>query len=435
VQIRERDEWIGWHPTRFLEHVRTSPSSKLARWLRAVVDNAIAELYIDDLVSDRIVSQKSLRSPDAEALKKLLKESVRQRTLHHRHAKLRDLKGARIPEKSTDGEADHWKARAKSHLFRSKRALALAELLEARAVMLRHFGKQPDKHQLVALLDDRDGPHIVKRILRKAKAERVGIAMADISVCGAVPPYNPILGGKLVSMLATSPEVVGAYRSRYAKSESEIASSMAAKPIIRVPHLVFLGTTSLYGSGSSQYNRIKIPCEVLGGRPGEAIEYVRLGMSESFGTSQFSDETIDDLVLLVEQLNDGQRVNHIFGEGVSPKMRKVREALELLGLPAETLLRHGRHRIVYGITLVRNTRDFLLGMASRPDFLIPPKAAAEASRRIAIWWTSRWLKPRVQSEDVLADVALHTLVHPITHGARVVRQPDAQTLLPFPEAI
>jgi hypothetical protein len=35
--------------------------------------------------------------------------------------------------------------------------------------------------------------------------------MADITVCGAVQPYNAVLGGKLVAMLSASPEVVQAY--------------------------------------------------------------------------------------------------------------------------------------------------------------------------------------------------------------------------------
>ncbi|MGA9718105.1 MAG: hypothetical protein WBQ79_07470 [Acidobacteriaceae bacterium] len=30
------------------------------------------------------------------------------------------------------------------------------------------------------------------------KAERVGIAMMDISICRAIAPYNTLIGGKLV---------------------------------------------------------------------------------------------------------------------------------------------------------------------------------------------------------------------------------------------
>ena len=142
---------------------------------------------------------------------------------------------------------------------------------------------------------------MVKKVLRKAKADRVGIAMADITVCGAVAPYSPILAGKLVSMLAASPEVVDAYQRRYLEQESEIASSMAGRPIVRPSKLVFLGTTSLYSTGSSQYNRLRMPAELIGGRRGERLEYLEIGRSEFDGTSHFTTGTVDALVKLVQQ--------------------------------------------------------------------------------------------------------------------------------------
>jgi len=39
--------------------------------------------------------------------------------------------------------------------------------------------------------------------------------MMDITTCGAVAPYNHLLGGKLVSMLICSPEVVEYYKDKY----------------------------------------------------------------------------------------------------------------------------------------------------------------------------------------------------------------------------
>ncbi|HWO23570.1 MAG TPA: Druantia anti-phage system protein DruA [Kofleriaceae bacterium] len=423
VQIRERDEWIGWHPAKFLAEIQERPTERIARWLVQVVNGALSEIFVSDLYRDGILKPIKMKKPTPDALKVLVAEGVKQRALHQRYVKTQDLKSS--PRKRSDNDFAHWEKRATSHLFRSKRAFALADLLAARMILDRHLSARPTKKQLIALMSDSEGLHVVKRIIRKAKAERVGIAMADISVCGAVAPYNPILGGKLVSMLVTSPEVVRAYHDRYASAESEIASSIAAKPIIRPPHLVFLGTTSLYGVGSSQYNRIKIPCEALAGRRGESIEYVRLGMSEAFGTSQYSEETSEELGLLFSHENEGQqRVNSIFGEGVSPKLRKVRDGLELLNLPAELFLKHGRKRILYGINLVRNARDFLLGLDEKPDHLIPKKAWPDASKAIAAWWRKRWLASRIQSDDVIADVARHTLVHPIVHGARVALPTD-----------
>jgi hypothetical protein len=427
VQIRERDGWIGWHPTTFLESISSKPTVRVAKWLTEIVDTALADIYVDDLVSEGVITLKGMRTPTDKLLEDLQQEGSNRRELHHRYVKAQELK-----QSKSAASGSHWQQRAESHLFRSKRALMLAELLHARRVLQRHLGKKPSAASLANLLASTEGLHVVKRILRKAKADRVGILMADISVCGAVAPYNPILGGKLVSMLATSPEVVRAYRDRYAKAESEIASGVAGRPIVRPPNLVLLGTTSLYGSGASQYNRIKIPCNAVGGENGEAIEYARLGMSDSFGTSHYSDETLDELVLLVNQESDGQRVNHIFGEGQSPKLRKVREGLELLGLRSELFLRHGRRRILYGITLVRNTRDYLLGLDSEPEYLIPKKNWPSASKNIVAFWRKRWLAPRIASDDVVRDVAQHTLVHPIKHGGRVILPgPKSQMQMPL----
>jgi hypothetical protein len=181
---------------------------------------------------------------------------------------------------------------------------------------------------------------------------------------------------------------------------------------------VLLGTTSLYGVGSSQYNRIKIPAGRLGGSDEDTIRYDELGRSEAFGTSQYSEETVDALVDLVQQL-DAHRVNSIFGEGVSPKLRKVRQALDLLNLPSGLLLRHHRPRVVYAVSLVRNLRDYLIGLSRQPDYIVPAASEAGATSAIGAWWRERWLRNRITSDDVLNEVARHTHVHPVTHGARV----------------
>lgn len=417
MQIRERDLWIGWHPDTFLARVRREPTRELARWLVDTLDAAIGEIYVADLLEDKVLSTRDLTEPSDAVLKRLLKEGAEQRRLHHRYARSRDLK-----RKRADLHGDeYWVARARTHLFRSKRALALATYLRARAVLNEAFGGKPTAEKLAALTATGYGSDAIRRVLKKAKADRVGIAVADITVCGAVQPYNALLGGKLTAMLAASPEVVLQYRRRYAGAESEIASSVAGRAIVRAPTLVLLGTTSLYGVGSSQYNRIKIPADRLGGADKDVIRYEELGRSEAFGTSQYSEETVDALVDLVQQ-SDEQRVNSIFGEGVSPKLRKVRQALDLLNLPSGMLLRHHRPRVVYAVSLIRNLADYLIGLARQPDYIIPANKGPAATAAIGAWWRERWLRHRITSDEVLEEVARHTRVHPVTHGARVPHQ-------------
>jgi hypothetical protein len=417
VQIKERDEWLGWQSATFLDRARNQPSPEIGNWLRRIVDTAISEIYVDDLFEESIISVGDLRRPDSDTLEKLAEFGNLQRRLHHRYVRSVEHSGhsSKVPGRGTDG---YWRDKARTHLFRSKRALTLSDMLRARIALDQHLSDQPTADEVAALLDSRKGAVAVARILRKAKADRVGIAMAEITVCGAVPPYNPLLGGKLVAMLAASPEIVQAYHDRYSSAESEIASSMSGKPINRRPDLVFLGTTSLYGVGSSQYNRVRIPAERLGGCPGDEIRYAELGRSEAYGTSHYSDWTVQALVALAQQTNGGQRVNSIFGEGVSPKFRKVREGLDALGFPSDKLLRHGRRRVVYGVALARNTREFLLGMEQEPDYYFT-SWGPQATASVVQWWRERWLSSRIESDRVLDEVAVHTLVRPIRHGARV----------------
>lgn len=417
MQIRERDTWIGWHPDTFLARVKTEPTLELALWLAHVVDVALAEIYVDDFIEDGILAARDIGNPSDGVIGRLMQDSLEQRRLHHRYVRSRDHKGVR-PKAMIKPE--YWVSRARMHLFRSKRALAVASYLQLRTVLRAAFADNPTSSKLAALAGTRQGSEAIRKIVRKAKGDRIGIAVADITVCGAVQPYNAILGGKLVAMLATSPEVILEYRRRYASAESEIASSMAGRSIVRTPNLVLLGTTSLYEGGSSQYNRIKIPCDRLDGSPGDAIRYQDLGHSEAFGTSQYSEETVDALADVAQQSTNGQRVNSIFGEGVSPKLRKVRQGLHLSGLPSDLLLRHHRRRVVYGVSLVRKVREYLLGLDQEPDYLVPIANGPAATARIAEFWRERWLRNRIGADEVLAEVERHTLVRPIRHGARVV---------------
>lgn len=415
VQLRERDRWIGWHPDAVLEDLETAPTTEKARWLIEVVDRSIKELYTADFLKDGLLSRYTMAKPNMTTIDALRRESKYQRRAHHRYTNRSDYQD---DMKGRTQTAAYWKTRAKTHLFRSKRAEALATYLEARMHLNSWLSPTPTAHNLAKFLTTSDGKRTVRKVARKAKADKVGVAMADINVCGAIAPYNAILGGKLVSMLVTSPEVVKHYRQRYGQAESVIASSMAGRAISRPANLVFLGTTSLYGANSSQYNRLHIPADTLDAKSGQGIRYHRLGRSESFGTSHYSDVTVQALVDLVQHASGGQRVNSIFGEGSSPKLRKVREGLEILAPTVDALLRHGRQRLIFGVPLTTNTKEYLLGRHKRPRYISPN--GRESTRKIVAWWMSRWLRHRILRPDVLKQVASHTLIKPVHHGARVV---------------
>jgi len=304
-------------------------------------------------------------------------------------------------------------------------------LLRAR-LALRCGGGWVSAADLPAALESPEKRQAIQSLIRRAKSERVGTAMADIAVCGAVPPYSPLLAGKLVAALAASSEVINAYSARYADGASVIASSLAGRRIFRPSHLVFLGTTSLYGTEPTQYTRIAVPCEALSGKAGERVRYRLLGRTEGFGTLQFSDDTVDALSTLKAQAGGGQRVHSIFGEGVNPRLRKVRDGLDCLGLSSDDLLVHGSPRLVYGVALARNFQRYLLGLDDEPDYLFPVGPGNDNAGAIAAWWVERWLSNRVRHDGVLSEVARHTLKYPVRHGARVViPADDLHPELPF----
>ena len=415
VQISERDQWIGWHPDEFLTDLTAKPTLRAARWIVRRLDEGLAELYLEDLVADGLYWPSLWTSPKLDAIERLEQEAAQRRKAHHRFVRRSDFK-------KSVGEVD-WRERAESDLFRSKRCLALASLLRARLALAPFLYPAATKRGLRDALLDAEGRRAINSILRRAKAESVGTEIADLTVCGAIAPYNSLLGGKLVSMLAVSPTVTRAYHERYRGHASEIASSMAGRPITRRSHLVFVGTTSLYGSGSSQYNRVRIPKDVL--NSSAELRFRELGRSKSFGTSHLSSKSLAALLQLSEQSRNGVRVNSIFGEGVNPKLRKVRDGLDRLGWPSNDLLQHRRQRIVYGVPLVSNLLPYLLGIDTDPRYLWRRSLRRDVEK-IALWWVERWLARRVQSEEVLARVAVNSPTRPVRHGARVVLPADPE---------
>jgi hypothetical protein len=230
-----------------------------------------------------------------------------------------------------------------------------------------------------------------------------------------------------------SPEIVQAYERRYGAANSLIASALAARPVNRRPKLVFLGTTSLYGVGSSQYNRIAIPAGEVGGRPGKMLRFEELGPTEGYGLTNFSPQTSAEIEVLLDSLQKsrerGKTTNSIFGEGVSPRMRKLRTGLEQAGLPSEQLLQHGTPRIVYGVPLTESFRDILLGRIKQFRYLFPTKNPLQVTGLIAEYWRKRWLAMRVENNDRLDQVERHTLAYPVVHGARVVLPPSGERTL------
>ena len=201
----------------------------------------------------------------------------------------------------------------------------------------------------------------------------------DAYVIGAMPPYNYLLGGKLISYILASNEVREIYRTKY-KDQITLAEKRIANK------LVGIFTTSLYGN-SSQYNRIKYNNELL---------YQPIGQTKGFGTLHLSEATIQLMIKLLK--SKGIEIGHNFGDGPSWVMRVIRAAGDLLGFDSDFLLRHSFKRNIYFIPLSKEYKNFLIGKTKQPIFTNYSKM------ELVNYWKERWFKKRKTNTEVIKNV-------------------------------
>lgn len=351
------------------------------------IDDAISEIYLRDLGYHR-----NTRCPTKEKIDQLL------------------AMAAEYAEKSINNKNNEkspkWEDEAQSNLFKRKRAAELAKLLDAKRVFYMAQG-DTCAERLRQLLATEIGQKAIHTALIANRKRKIGSNMMDIIVCGSIPPYNELLGGKLVSILACSPTVVKDYTDRYRKQISEIASRMKGRRVIRDSRLVYLGTTSLYAVGSSQYNRIKAPIF-----DNVFLEFRKMGITEGYGTVFFSKDTTAIFSKLLEQQDGGRKISHVFGEGTSPRFRMISRGLSSIGIRADAFLKHYSPRIVYSINLARNTNEFLLGMENNVDYgynLDNPIEVEHKTQELIDFWYKRWLSKRLTTVPIEERLAVFNI--------------------------
>ena len=284
------------------------------------------------------------------------------------------------------------KGSTSSPLFTKKRARRLSSLLRARAALrpLVEALLSGVATELRAAMDatrTKAGLRALEVAAGCKRSRLLAAQVADVSVCGAVPPYGELLGGKLAGLLALSADVSQTYYDAYDGRAGEIQATLAGRPMARSGDLLGLSTTSFFPVVSAQYNRLRLP-EELGG-----TGWSRAGVSRGVGSLHFSAATsalAQELILATT----GARFAGGFDEGPSERLRKVQSGLSLLGLPLESLLRHGMRRPVYTAALQEGLQLGEVG-SSCPYRLSGPSASSVAS-----YWRRRWLSGRLQSSRV-----------------------------------
>ena len=402
--LSKRDDALGWSVQSLAKRLDASTDGdkrRIASHLVEFMRSELSRVHADDFelsgmsMHDKVRYLERAEAEAASARRADLQQAGDERTTEYRLTrKAHDLTESGRPE-----EAD-WAAIARTQLYRRKRAASLADTYRTLAVFA-DADVQHDPQRLAGLLETEQGRRAVETVLRRLKQQALAENVMELITCGAVAPYNQLLGGKLVAMLMTSPQVVADVTKRYEGRVSLIASGMAGRPVTRTAALSVLTTSSLYAIGSAQYNRVRIPGELLG-RQGD-IRYQRVGVTDSFGTVQFASDTTENLTAAARVANSNRRtVNHLFGEGMSPKLRSLRTGLEALGLRPAEYLRHHAPRLLYSVPLVRNTDDLLIGLTREPDYVLPLDGTGEeTTKAIARHWAQRWLKNRLRHPGLI----------------------------------
>lgn len=392
-QLGVRDRWVGWTTAKLTEQLESRPEEwpSLREALLRTLRDAKASIRVDDL----LIEVGEAAGPELE--RRLLSiareaEVLRARELKRRQARLDSgeaLESLRRLPTDAEGATD-WRTASEAPLYRRKRASTLADILMAeRVIRDTSIDGTVIARSLTASEELR---RAVSRAMREVRKVGLASRLLELNVCGAIPPYNELLVGKLVALSIASREVSEWYQERYRCQVSEIASQMAGREVVRTPVICAVSTTSLYGVAASQYNRLRV--DVEDGTSRGNLNWQDLGLSEGFGTAHLSRETLAALRKVSIETVGNRSVNNVFGEGTSPRLRQVREALAHLGIDPSCILKHRSQRRVYGLELFPGgLRALRMNDVATPT-LFPFHAIVSA-------WRDRWLLPRLAKKEIL----------------------------------
>jgi hypothetical protein len=186
---------------------------------------------------------------------------------------------------------------------------------------------------------------------------------------GALPPYNELLGGKMVALSLTSNEVREAYRNKY-KSYITILKGRKLKP-----DLLFITTTSAFGR-SSLYNRLKYNGDVVA---------ECLGYTQGSGSFHIPEELYEEILEMLSK--KGIDVARGYGHGPSRKLKLISLGLAYLKLSGFEY--HGIKREFYLFSLVKNLKEVIQD-GKKPIYVDRP------FNELVDYWKQRWAIPRAE---------------------------------------
>lgn len=391
LALGPRDEYLGWSVDGFVEKLRKKgyKPAEILKLVNAYIDDGIASINCKGLG----LLEKLQRIPTDSYIAQLRSGAQLEK----------DKRRDSLSDKKLKANSDE----SKDLLFQKKRRDKLASFLDARR-QLNEFLERIGGDKNLTYEHFKEVAAALTIAIQAQKEKHIGSSLLELNVCGAIRPYNELLAGKLVALSSMTPYVIDTYRERYKNKASEIASQMLGKDVVRTPDLVYIGTTSLYSVGSSQYNRLTVPGDKIDSTFNLHFNELK-ERTQGFGTFHISRKTTEALKQVLAK--DGSHtVNHQFGEGASPKLRLLGEGVRTLlksgGMNSvSAFTSHAMPRIIYAVPLIQNLSEYLLGIDKRPKYYGSRAKGDEGTQKILDFWVDRWLRKRLEYAPAIDRVA------------------------------
>ena len=226
------------------------------------------------------------------------------------------------------------------------------------------------------------------------RADRL-VNMMDAYVLGALPPYNMLLGGKMVASIVRSREIYDDFAQSYGGTTGIISGKEKKARLLAV-------TTSSSLGRSSVYNRLK-----LDGR----LYFKSIGYTHGWGHFHIPNSLFLELRDYLRMIGHPYADQHRFGQGPNWRLRTIRAALAKLGFK-DNLLRHGIQREVFFCSLADNATKLLRTGRGGPD-----RSSLRNVREIAELAMDRWMVPRSQRRPEFRTWTIDDLQHLLTNRA------------------
>jgi len=198
------------------------------------------------------------------------------------------------------------------------------------------------------------------------------VNIMDAYVLGALPPYNALLGGKLVASLIRSRQIYDDFAHSYGDTTGIISKQEKKAKLLAV-------TTSSSMGRSSVYNRLKL----------DGIQYFEpIGYTGGWGHFHIPDRLFAEFRDYLRKIGHPYADLHRFGQGPNWRLRTTRAALGALGFKGD-MLRHGIQREVFMCALASNAIKLLRTGRGRPEL-----SSLLGVPEIGELALERWMLPR-----------------------------------------